>query len=126
MSCQILVILLIALVCLNVNAFVPAKPRPIRAESKTLLMGNNAKFGIFSPVVVVAKLALGEAKLNKVLNFILSTNILSHSFRLTIPPPPQNFFQKNVAPRKGHFTAQSSYYRMVPYIRCILPTFKIN
>jgi hypothetical protein len=28
--------------------------------------GNNAAFGIFSPAVYVAKLVLGEAKLNKV------------------------------------------------------------
>lgn len=30
--------------------------------------GNNAAFGIFSPAVYVAKLVLGEAKLNKVTN----------------------------------------------------------
>jgi hypothetical protein len=36
-------------------------------------MGNNAKFGIFSPAVYAARFVLGEAKLNKVsflLNFI--------------------------------------------------------
>eukprot|EP01040_Poterioochromonas_malhamensis_P002575 gene2575-2737_t len=29
-------------------------------------MGNNAKFGIFSPAVYAAKFVLGDAKLNKV------------------------------------------------------------
>jgi hypothetical protein len=32
-------------------------------------MGNNAQFGIFSPAVYAAKFVLGEAKLNKVMNF---------------------------------------------------------
>lgn len=32
----------------------------------TMVSGNKANFGIFSPAVVVAKFVLGEAKLNKV------------------------------------------------------------
>mmetsp|Transcript_29242 Transcript_29242/g.40170 ORF Transcript_29242/g.40170 Transcript_29242/m.40170 type:complete len:84 (-) Transcript_29242:162-413(-) len=34
--------------------------------------GNKAKFGIFSPVVYLAKLALGEAKLNKLRGKVIS------------------------------------------------------
>jgi hypothetical protein len=34
---------------------------------RAITMGNNAKFGIFSPAVYAAKFVLGEAKLNKVL-----------------------------------------------------------
>ena len=33
---------------------------------RNLRMGNNAKFGIFSPAVYFAKLVLGDSKLNKV------------------------------------------------------------
>jgi hypothetical protein len=33
---------------------------------RSLAMGNNAKFGLFSPAVVVAKALLGDAKLNKI------------------------------------------------------------
>ena len=40
----------------------------VRSKGGQLTMGNNAKFGIFSPAVIVAKTILGEAKLNKVSN----------------------------------------------------------
>jgi hypothetical protein len=37
------------------------------AHSKTALrMGNTAKFGIFSPAVYIAKVVLGQEKLNKI------------------------------------------------------------
>lgn len=43
----------------------------VQARGVKLVMGNNAKFGIFSPVVYAAKFALGDAKLNKVSYFAI-------------------------------------------------------
>lgn len=37
----------------------------VRRRSSSLRMGNQAKFGIFSPAVYAAKIALGQDKLNK-------------------------------------------------------------
>ena len=41
-------------------------PRSLRASALTMVSGNKANFGLFSPAVVAAKFVLGEAKLNKV------------------------------------------------------------
>lgn len=38
----------------------------VQSRGVNLVMGNNAKFGIFSPAVYAAKFVLGDAKLNKV------------------------------------------------------------
>jgi hypothetical protein len=40
--------------------------RHTRISSSSLQMGNQAKFGIFSPAVYAAKIALGQDKLNKI------------------------------------------------------------
>ena len=37
-----------------------------RRSKTALAMGNTAKFGIFSPAVYIAKIALGQDKLNKI------------------------------------------------------------
>jgi Na+-transporting methylmalonyl-CoA/oxaloacetate decarboxylase beta subunit len=47
-------------------AFSPTIARGRSNHRQILVMGNNARFGIFSPVVYAAKLVLGETKLNKV------------------------------------------------------------
>merc|ERR1719223_1089932 len=50
---------------LSVHSFTATlKAQPTRA-GRTLIMGNNAKFGIFSPAVIVARAVIGEQKLNK-------------------------------------------------------------
>lgn len=40
--------------------------RKLQATQLTMVSGNKANFGLFSPAVVAAKFVLGEAKLNKV------------------------------------------------------------
>lgn len=50
---------------ISFESFPSTKLRPQRGGK--LVMGNNAKFGIFSPAVYAAKWVLGDAKLNKVL-----------------------------------------------------------
>lgn len=47
--------------CFQYKSVVSSRRSPLQ-----LKMGNNAAFGIFSPVVYAAKFVLGEAKLNKV------------------------------------------------------------
>ncbi|KAL7477535.1 hypothetical protein ACHAW6_003341 [Cyclotella cf. meneghiniana] len=45
----------------------PRAARPVaRTGKSTLHMGSQAKFGVFSPAVYVAKIALGNDKLNKI------------------------------------------------------------
>lgn len=39
---------------------------PYRSPMRLMMGGNKAAFGLFSPAVVVAKFALGDAKFNKV------------------------------------------------------------
>jgi hypothetical protein len=41
-------------------------PCPARSGASSLQMGNMAKFGVFSPAVYGAKIALGTEKLNKI------------------------------------------------------------
>ena len=70
-----LLTLLFALLFVSSNAFVPNMPQPsalstqrtpIARPSTELAMGGKmAKFGVFSPAVYVAKIALGTEKLNK-------------------------------------------------------------
>ena len=40
--------------------------RKLQSTQLTMVSGNKANFGLFSPAVVAAKFVLGEAKLNKV------------------------------------------------------------
>mmetsp|Transcript_43845 Transcript_43845/g.92205 ORF Transcript_43845/g.92205 Transcript_43845/m.92205 type:complete len:131 (+) Transcript_43845:102-494(+) len=52
------------------NFVVSQKPRTVRqpvarSSRTTLQMGSQAKFGVFSPAVYAAKIALGNDKLNK-------------------------------------------------------------
>lgn len=67
--------LLLALLFVSSKAFVPNMPKPsalsnqqtpIARPSTQLAMGGKmAKFGVFSPAVYAAKIALGTEKLNK-------------------------------------------------------------
>ena len=80
-----LVLLVVALVASSVQGFAPSslggisggsnfvvsqRPRAAKPAARTgktsLQMGSQAKFGIFSPAVYVAKVALGNDKLNKI------------------------------------------------------------
>jgi len=72
------IIILIFLICLMINSiagFTMTSSRCSRSKGGQLTMGNNAKFGIFSPAVVVAKFVIGEAKLNKV-SFVIYAILL--------------------------------------------------
>jgi len=85
---------------------------PVRSRSRggQLSMGNNAKFGIFSPAVIAAKYVIGEAKLNKVL---LKTSSLSSSLLLL------SSLLSLLVKRKGYSITFASNNRMVSSVRCI-------
>ena len=73
----ILFVYLLVVLCLSVESFSLTRDgAAIRNSGRSLTMGNNAKFGIFSPVVYGAKFVLGEAKLNKVLFDLLVIKFL--------------------------------------------------
>ena len=71
------IIIVVFLLCLMINSIsgFTMTSRYSRSKGGQLTMGNNAKFGIFSPAVVVAKFVIGEAKLNKV-SFVIYTILL--------------------------------------------------
>ena len=68
MTSLYLAIIIVILILNSVSCFTIGSGSIVRSRVKggQLSMGNNAKFGIFSPAVIVAKYVLGEAKLNKV------------------------------------------------------------
>jgi hypothetical protein len=73
---QRLLVLLVATLAVAAHAFVPAARLPGRSVARadvgrsrggvSMMGGKVAKFGIFSPAVIVAKIVLGEQKLNKI------------------------------------------------------------
>eukprot|EP00612_Vaucheria_litorea_P002306 CAMPEP_0171457330 /NCGR_PEP_ID=MMETSP0945-20130129/3456_1 /TAXON_ID=109269 /ORGANISM="Vaucheria litorea, Strain CCMP2940" /LENGTH=122 /DNA_ID=CAMNT_0011982925 /DNA_START=43 /DNA_END=408 /DNA_ORIENTATION=+ len=50
-----------------------------RINTFDMMMGKSSKFGIFSPVVIIAKIALGETRLNKIRGKVIA----SHSQTIT-------------------------------------------
>jgi hypothetical protein len=97
-------VLLLLCMFYHVEAFAPVKSIQRRQSSTSLHMGGNkAKFGIFSPAVYIAKFALGEAKLNKVIFIVKPNSGTRLLLRLIL----------SIDSRKSNFFAQSSNYRMV-------------
>lgn len=70
MLSSIATVVIVLLLALTTEAFQGTQtmrsPRSIQSTQLKMVSGNKANFGIFSPAVVVAKVVLGEAKLNKV------------------------------------------------------------
>jgi len=61
------------------SAAMPSQPRRSSSAISSLQMGSQAKFGVFSPAVYVAKVVLGSEKLNKIRGKAISL----HSQKIT-------------------------------------------